>query len=86
MVHSLYGNPDITPAQAAEGQAVWQKGFTSMWKVWSLGLGLLLAAIFLYVGTLASGLLALAALLIFAPVFVFAIKLLVSVLDWWKLL
>ena len=57
-----------------------------MWKVWSLGLGLLLAAIFLYVGTLASGLLALAALLIFAPLFVFAIKLLVSVLDWWKLL
>lgn len=57
-----------------------------MWKIWSLGIGLLLGAIFLFVGTLASGLLALAALLIIAPAFVFVIKLLVSVLEWWKLL
>ncbi|HEY7348029.1 MAG TPA: hypothetical protein VH599_06880 [Ktedonobacterales bacterium] len=55
-----------------------------MWKVWSLFIGLFLWAALWFTGNGSSDLLALAALLIFLPLFWWAVALLAAFLIWMK--
>ena len=57
----------------------------SMWKIWSLVIGLLLEIILWFTGNSASGLFALAALLIVIPLFWVTIQFFFIILIWLKL-